>query len=540
MNAPSYIPSFYFYKFAQGLSAPYSSLQAYQSGIIDESGNIVKPESSIDPLEYLIIKLKKIFEELPSGMTKAQLGNYLSTMKLFGESVESFGITKAEYTGLLEGHFIMEGYPQISLKNLFEDMGAAGMAAPASSPGYNTGNVSGMDPVMAPMQRRQKPVKTGLDACEMFDVCPEELQQFKNASDWRYVPEGPTKKYIRRYQLRNPSGSIALRSVDPDTNEASIHWLSFKPKKLKEETEMLEESRFTPTKAAKRIISLGAEQLIKSHEGKTDVDPQSGKPKQGGWAQRFGDLSLWTHNLMTSGNAEHQGMEEFAGRSLGREVFQTGVDTWVHDPKTGLLKPADIKAHNTTVFGHINPEEYGKYPGLGKTMELLQQIALKRKKGGLTKTEKSKFRDEAEAFTERNAYRTRMAEALLGKLHVDQGTHWGVVRGTGKSGPSRRTFPYSGALTIVSPQAIEDYARTITDISPRLDIRFGVKENKQGAGAKIRGRDISVAEVARQFEQHPATVSVAGSDLMAAWEASLPRQQLRRMQAILRTRGAIP
>ena len=64
MAGPSYIPSFYFYKFAEGISAPYTSFQAFKAGAIDQNGNLLKPESSIDPLEYLIIKLKKIFEEL--------------------------------------------------------------------------------------------------------------------------------------------------------------------------------------------------------------------------------------------------------------------------------------------------------------------------------------------------------------------------------------------------------------------------------------------------------------------------------------------
>jgi len=60
MNTPQYIPSFYFYKFAQGISAPYTELAAYSAGAIDSSGNVLKAESSIDSFEYLIIKLKKI------------------------------------------------------------------------------------------------------------------------------------------------------------------------------------------------------------------------------------------------------------------------------------------------------------------------------------------------------------------------------------------------------------------------------------------------------------------------------------------------
>ena len=36
----SYIPSFYFYRFADAVSGPYTALNAYSSGIIDRNGNI--------------------------------------------------------------------------------------------------------------------------------------------------------------------------------------------------------------------------------------------------------------------------------------------------------------------------------------------------------------------------------------------------------------------------------------------------------------------------------------------------------------------
>jgi hypothetical protein len=235
MNSPQYIPSFYFYKFAQGISEPYTSLNAYKAGAVDGNGNVLKAESSIDPLEYLIIKLKKIFEELPSGLTKAKLGNYMSTMQLFGEEVKSIGITEAEYTGLVEGYIAVNIDPSISYVELLgEDMGAGGMGAAASSPGYNQGSVSGYDPVMGTM-RRNKPVLTGFDACEMFDVCPEEMSQFKNAKAWKHVPDSETKRYLQRYQRRNPTGHMAVRSVDPESGKTEIHWVKLKPMSFMEE-----------------------------------------------------------------------------------------------------------------------------------------------------------------------------------------------------------------------------------------------------------------------------------------------------------------
>ena len=51
MNYGSLVPSFYFYKFAESISQSYTSFAAYRAGAIDANGNLLKPESSIDPYE---------------------------------------------------------------------------------------------------------------------------------------------------------------------------------------------------------------------------------------------------------------------------------------------------------------------------------------------------------------------------------------------------------------------------------------------------------------------------------------------------------
>lgn len=235
MDKIQYVPSFYFYKFAEGISAPYTSLTAYSSGAIDSRGNIIKPESSIDPLEYLIIKLKKIFEELPQGMTKSKLGNFMTTLQLFGEEAEKFGITTSEYSGLMEATLALQVSPDLSYFELTEDMDAGGMGTPATSPGYNNGSVSGYDPVMG-TTRRKEPVIAGLDNCEMFDVCPEEFKHFSSAKAWSHVPnELPSKSYLQRMQRSNPTKKYILRSVNPDTNETNYHWIQYNPKSFMEE-----------------------------------------------------------------------------------------------------------------------------------------------------------------------------------------------------------------------------------------------------------------------------------------------------------------
>tara|TARA_R110000868_G_scaffold367135_1_gene630101 strand:- start:356 stop:2080 length:1725 start_codon:yes stop_codon:yes gene_type:complete len=234
MNTPQYIPSFYFYKFAQEISEPFTSLQAYQAGAIDEHGNILKAESSIDPLEYLVIKLKKIFAELPSGMTKAKLNNYLSTLQLFGEEVQQIGITEGEYMGLVEGHIALYVNQNLSYIELCEDMSGGGMASAGTSPGYNTGSVSGFDPQLVSGIQRRKPLLKGLDNCEMYDVCPEEMGHFKAAKAWKHVPNSETKTYLQRAQSRNAK-KIAVRSVNPDTGEQDVHWINYPTKSFAEE-----------------------------------------------------------------------------------------------------------------------------------------------------------------------------------------------------------------------------------------------------------------------------------------------------------------
>jgi hypothetical protein len=361
MTSPQYIPSFYFYKFAQGISEPYTSLQAFKAGSIDANGNVIKSESSIEPLEYLIIKLKRIFEELPSGMTKAKLNNYLSTLQLFGEEVEHIGITHGEYAGLVEGYLALNGYADVSYIALCEDMGAAGMGTPASSPGYNTGSVSGNDLPMAPMQRRG-PVLKGMDKCEMFDVCPEELRRFKGAQAWTDIPDdeySETKKYIQRYQRRNPEGHIALRSVDPDTGTNDIHWIKLKPRSLKEEYGLDSFLKESTTLTGKNVHDLFAEHLekkgfrrVKSPDIKTRMDQKK--------------------------------LEEFH-KLLEHGTFYVG-----ENPNEGHGHDAYVK-HNDEIYGGIElkksspskprkskPSHHGAIFGLGQTM--LKAIAARYKR----------------------------------------------------------------------------------------------------------------------------------------------------------------
>ena len=220
MNYGSLVPSFYFYKFAESISQPYTSFAAYRAGAIDANGNLVKPESSIDPYEYFIIKLKKIFEQLPPGLTKYQLANYTSALNYFAEEAEKFNIEKEHYIALVEGILAAQCGPEASYIELLEDMSAGGMAVAGDSAGYNTGGVSGFDPVMAPMQRR-KPVTD--EMFHMFDVSDNDFSKISN-NQMNEI------EYLRRFGIRNPDSTLIVRN----SKDGNLYTVP-KKKKLKEE-----------------------------------------------------------------------------------------------------------------------------------------------------------------------------------------------------------------------------------------------------------------------------------------------------------------
>lgn len=231
MRPSNLVPSFYFYKLADSLSGPYTALSAYSAGVIDAQGNILKPESSIDAFEYLVIKLKKIIDQLPYGMTKAQLGNYLSAIHYFSEEFENFEITQEQFHCMMEGFVCQATNNEVSYLELLEDMSVgAGGGAPGSlgTPVANSQGpgVAGYDPKLGmPMQRRKQPKY--FDNCEVFEVCPEEFIQFKAAKQWKDVPEGENKNYIQRFQRRNKNTKVAVKSLNPLNGEHEMHWISY-------------------------------------------------------------------------------------------------------------------------------------------------------------------------------------------------------------------------------------------------------------------------------------------------------------------------
>lgn len=232
MGSPAFIPTFSMADFAQAISAPYSSFRAYQSGVINSQGNLIKPESSIDPFEYFVIKMKKIFDEIPPTITKSRLSSYNSAFQLFSEEAKAFGIPFDQFV------FFVEGY-LTSKFLLTEDMGAGaaggGGMATGTSPGdlgvpqeyKSVGQVSGYDkPLPSPMFQRG-PV-------EMFDLEQNEFDTFKGAKGWKNLPDSATKRYLQRFQRRNPSGRMGIRTKR-DNGESDLYWITYPAKNFMEQ-----------------------------------------------------------------------------------------------------------------------------------------------------------------------------------------------------------------------------------------------------------------------------------------------------------------
>lgn len=241
MNPNTFVPSFYFYKLADAISSPYTSLMAYQAGNIDANGNITNSISSIDPFEYLVIKLKQIFDQLPYGITKAKLSNYMATLQMFGEEVEKYEISQEQFHCLVEGIVSQNTNNEVSYLELLEDMatggGAGAIGVPAEGGNINQGGVSGFDPRMGlPIMRRKK--EQYFDNCEIFDVCPEEYSSFKNAKSWKDVPESETKNYLRRFQRRNRNAKIGVKGLNPLNGETELHWITYPAKNFMEEVDL--------------------------------------------------------------------------------------------------------------------------------------------------------------------------------------------------------------------------------------------------------------------------------------------------------------
>ena len=99
-DAAKVISAFTVFKFIKMMSDPFTKMEAYKLGIIDEKGKFLKKvdtletnkeKQSVDSFHRLIINLKKIIQKVPDPKLKAQMKTLPTAMILLKDEAEKFG-----------------------------------------------------------------------------------------------------------------------------------------------------------------------------------------------------------------------------------------------------------------------------------------------------------------------------------------------------------------------------------------------------------------------------------------------------------------
>ena len=374
----NYIPSFYFYKFASAVSAPYTNLEAYKSGAIDETGNILGNEGTIDEFEYFVIKLKKIFEQLSARTTKYKLQNLYGVIQLFSEEVEKFKIPKDQFNFFVESQIMLDSPIESSYLMLTEDMTTGGIAGGIGTPDkndkVNTGIVSGYDPVLGFSEPRSSPINM-ISSVEMFNVSPQEFKSFKNSKTWKYIPDSKTKNYLQRYQRRNKQAKMAVR--DEETGE--VYFIPYKEKTFMEEFgltnltflfEEKEDEKIIPieptSKSINQLLKKLRDQYVQHVSQTTRTDYSKTIPgqdlKDKGQSEEYYGRLVHTidslhkfHKERNNKDSKIKDVDQQFASYLGhlnklsqKKVSDPGADTWGWSPEKGIHK-IDIKKSNFTL-----------------------------------------------------------------------------------------------------------------------------------------------------------------------------------------------
>ena len=473
MQPSSYVPSFYFYKLADAISAPYTSLDAYRAGAIDSNGNLLKPVSSIDAFEFLVIKLKQIFDQLPYGTTKAKLSNYLATLNLFSEEVESYEITQEQFHCLVEGIVCHNTNNEVSYLELLEDMGTGGgagaLGVPAQGGNINQGGVSGYDIKMKlPLLKRKK--GDYFDDCEIFDVCPEEFSSFMNSKQWKDVPDSETKNYLRRFQRRNKNGKVGVRGLNPVSGEQDLFWITYPAKNFMEEVDLLpvayllkEESEFVFNDSHKNKINTAITNMF--NIGASDSDPNLSILKSassgGHHAELQARLLSLGHGLdnitgVQDSKKRDSAIDSFLDQHVlgstkspsdpdrpgGKKKENKLPDLFLFDPDTQTTIGSEVKTHKAA--GAFPT----KWPSFGKK--------LRRKEWKAQGVEEQ----DLEPTSQKGRYRIKLPPEVAGELSLEAAK--GLVRYGTKSGNKTVIRSESGSYHIFDTQDVmEHWANSI-------------------------------------------------------------------------------
>lgn len=488
MKASTYISSFYIAKLAQAISSSYTSLEAYRAGSIDENGNIIKPESSIDPFEYLVIKLKKIFDQLPYGTTKAQLSNYMATLNLFTEEANP------------ELQMFLEGV--ITSLEINEDTvaggGGAGTLGTPASPSVSTGGVAGFDPVMTVGLKRKKPTKYFND-CEIFDVCPEEWMSFKSAKQWKDIPDSETKTYLQRFQRRNKNAKMAVRSLNPISGNQDLYWITYPSKNFLEDVDLSKLSiLFEDVKTTKQGYHAGnvLERLISNIGTQEDYDISKLSPDQTEYVGRMVDWVNGFHAASTSGEEGH-------------------AEQWIDLGLTNSLKKA---SRNDSAGSDVDPDGF-RYDPTSKSKNFQDRIVkvdygtdrksvaeLSRKRKGIElqgetiplPTEKSEFKKTVRELIQSPEIERRMRSEMETQIQTPQTIAHRTFTDT------RKLLPARGFVSHPIEQLKQSVQSRLFGINPAVGAKT---ENEPHGRQTVKSLDLRV-----RSKSSPSTESDMGYD----------------------------
>ena len=213
------IDAFIAYKFIKILSTPWDKTEAYELGIIDADGKVLKQrkdlEGTAEKKTYTIFhqigwNLKRILDKVPGG--KSRFGSFAAALFLLKEEAKG----KYNDWNLVEQH-IME-YAQGEGLLLTEDV-------PANNAG--NGQVAGLGdepPVKKGMTgdiQRRKAVKESNDTfggTSIFDVSEDEYTKCYHGRSkherWnrKLKMEDMGREDIKKYAHRNPAKSVIVRN----------------------------------------------------------------------------------------------------------------------------------------------------------------------------------------------------------------------------------------------------------------------------------------------------------------------------------------
>ena len=225
---------YFVYSFIKRLATPFKSTKAFELGIIDENGKVLKKRSKLKTKEEkesytlsdtLVFNLKKVLAKVPGGSTKfASFAAALFLMKEENKNAKLYydqTFLEKEYTAFLQEckynkKEVSQLIEEVELE-MYEELNEDGLAA-------GGGNIAGIGvehstkPGQAEPGIRKKKIKKGskFAGSEVFMVKPETFMRARYgkrryARYENYVGNDETGEAIRQYGRANPGKPIVLQ-----------------------------------------------------------------------------------------------------------------------------------------------------------------------------------------------------------------------------------------------------------------------------------------------------------------------------------------